>query len=459
MADDTIPGSGPDPNTTTQEATDWFNILTAIGQGIGLSGASNMGSAAAGAYDLITHPSKILKGVATIISIIADLVAAFLTAVDDVKQQSSGAFNNLIASAVNEMLGTNLTGDQLSGGTGQATTMDNNRSIGDAILTNLETAFGGGGPVDPNAGADNARKFAGFGVSFATSQAFLSILTEAASLGFLKEFHELPDAVRDGLGLGRLQRLALQPLIQMAIQKPYTAYCNDKYRPTRLNEAQLVKALHSGQMQESDVRQQLSELGYADSIQDFLLTDFSVRLALSEQLTLLNNGDITENDVINNLTLTGMPQAQAQQQLKAAQEAEAKGEYSAQLTDIETAYVGGFIDETTYNAQLDKLPLSDSQLEAFRARVGFKQETPRKSLSFAEVKAAVISGIVDFGYLDTWMQREGYDTDAQNILTFQVMESMTKATEKRNYAAYKAQALQKKGKPVPPWISDAQKGT
>lgn len=448
-----------DWDAAKQQADSVFNTIQSAGSDWGAPGFLTEAIAVTVGAAVLCASLILIVFMQVGIAIGSWVASTFLELLDTAKEENKDAINGVLANAVNEMLGTSLTADSLSSGSDQASSMDNNQSIGDAILSIFEQAFGATGPVSPQQGADNARKFAGWAVSFATSQGFLSILSEAASLGFLKEFHELPDAVREGLGLGRLQRLALQPLIQNAIQKPYTWKCNDTFRPTRLNEAQLVKALHSGNMQESDVRQQLSELGYADGIQDFLLTDFAIKLALAEQLTLLNNGDIQEQDVINNLTLTGMPEDQAKQQLKAAQYQEAKGEQDAHLSDIETAYVGGFIDQTTYNSELDKLPLSDQQLEAFRARVGFKQEIPRKTLSFADVKAAVISGIVDFGYLDTWMQREGYDSDAQNILTFQVMESMTKATEKRNYAAYKAQALQKKGKPVPPWITDAEKGT
>ncbi len=385
--------------------------------------------------------------------------ASFLEIIDAAKAENQDGLNTVLAESINEMLGTSLDAGDLNAGSGSGATMEANQNIGDAILSLFEQSFGATGPVDADQGAANARKFAGWAVSFATQQGFMSILTEACSLGFLKEFHELPDAVRQGLGLGRLQRLALQPLIQMAIQKPYERYCNNRFRPTQLAEAQLVKALHSGDMDEGDVKAALAELGYADDKIDFILTDFAAKLALSEQLILLNNGDIQEQDVINNLTLTGLPEDQAKLQLKAAQENEAKSEYTSMLSAIGTAYIAGHIDQDTYNNLLSNLPLGDAQLEAFRARIGFEQETPRKSLSFSDVEAAIVDGVVDFGYLDKWFAQEGYDSDAQSILSFKVLKAITKTTEKQAYAKYRAAVLRKAGKDVPPWITDAETAT
>jgi len=378
--------------------------------------------------------------------------ASFLEALATAKDENADGINNVLAESVNEMLGTNLSGSQLSSGSGSASGMDTNQQIGDQLLKIFEAAFGGGGTVTPEQGAANARTFAGFAVSFATSQGFLSILAEAASLGFLKEFHELPDSVRDGLGLGRLSRLALQPLIQNAVQLPYQQYCRKLFRPTQLNEGQLVKALHAGTLPDSQVRDLLAQLGYSDDLIDFVIEDNEAKLGLSELITLLDNGDITEQDVTNNLTLTGMPPDEAKRQITAAHEAAAKGQWTALLSELETAYVAGYVDESTFNNVLSKMPLSDDELEAFRQKVGFKLEVPRKTLSLSEVESAVVSNVVDFSYFDSWMQNEGYDPKAQDVLYFQLLQKITAAADKEAAKVWRRQQLQKKGKPVPPWL-------
>ena len=382
--------------------------------------------------------------------------SAFLNAIEVAKDENKDNINSVLASSANEMLGTNLDAGDLAGGSGAGSSMQTNEAIGDALLNIFEQAFGGGNPVSPEQGAVNARKFAGWAVSFATTQGFLSILTEATSLGFLKEFHELPDGLVHSLGIGRLQRLALQPLIQDAVQKPYQRFTMSQYRPTRIAEAQLVRGLRQGTFDQDYVTTALQELGYPDDQIEFLLSDLSVKLGLSELFLLLNNGDVSEQDVINNLTMTGMPEDQAKLQLKAADLAAAKTQQMALLTEVENAYVAGFISQDLYNSTLSNLSLSDLEEQNFRKKVGFKQEVPRKTLTFAEVEAAIIENIVDFSYLDQWFTGEGYDPQAQLVLTFSVLQKIKTAEDKQSFARYKAAVLRAANKPVPPWITTAE---
>jgi hypothetical protein len=384
---------------------------------------------------------------------------AFLELLGTARDENKEDINNLLAETVNEMLGTNLSGEQLNAGSGGAADMDSNQQIGNSILGIFEGAFGGGGPVSPDQGAENARKFAGFAVNFATSQGFLSILAEAASIGFLKEFHELPDGLLRSLGLGRLQRIALQPLIQNAIQLPYQKYCKAQYRPTQLSEGQLVKALHNGTMSQADVQNALAQLGYSDDLIAFVLTDFETKISFTDLLTLLNNGVIGEQDIVNNLTLTGMPEDQAKLQLQAAQLSAADTQLKALLPEMESALVDGFIDQGTFDQTLKLIPLAQQEAEAFQEKVAAKQLWSRKRVSFADVKTAIVDNIVDFSYLDTWMAAEGYDPQSQLILSFQILEAIKSAENKVAFAKYKAAVLRAANKPVPPWITAAESTT
>jgi hypothetical protein len=448
-----------DFNNAKQQATNLHDTLLSLFSEFGTPGfvAEMIASAAGGLFFIVAL--LILPVMQIGIAIGSFVAGSFLETLDDAKQEQSENLNGLLADTINEMLGTKLSGSQLSGGSGTASDMANNQAIGDSILGIFESTFGGGGPVSPQQGADNARKFAGFGINFAASQGFLSILTEAASVGFLKEFHELPDGLMRALGLSRLQRLALQPLIHAAIQQPYQKYCMAQYRPTELAEAQLVKALRAGLIDEATVRQALAEKGYPDDSIDFVLTDLSVKLGLSELVLLLNNGNIQEQDVINNLTLNGMPEDQAKLQLVASDLAAAKSQQMALLSEVEKAYVGGYVDQGTYNKIVGNLALSDLEEQNFRAKVGFLQETPHARVSFADVKAAIVDNIVDFSYLDTWFTSAGYDSQSQLILSFQVLEAIKKAEQKVEFAKYRAAVLRAANKPVPPWITAAESTT
>jgi len=456
MSSPTI-GAGPDPTTTTDEASSWFQVFLAFMQAPngagGMPGFIATHAAAMKAIEHVKLPSAVAKVIGTILSLMAEIVAGVLVALEQSKEQGGQGFNDLIAAGIKDLLGVDVVISQGSSGN---PALDAG-ATGAAIFQAFTSILGGLQPIDPATGNQNAQNFLGMSTNFAAVTAFLGIIGGLFPAIHLDELKSIGEELRSTLGLGRLSHTALTPLANDLVAVPLRQFLNNATRPTRLKEAQLVKALHSGLMQDADVRQELAYLGYSDSFIDFLLTDLAVKLALAEQILLIDNGDIQEKDVINNLTLAGMPEDQAQLQIAAARYAQQKTQWSALLSELESSYVNGFVDQATYNSMLDKIPFDSGELDVFRAKVGFKQEVPRRRVSFAEVKTAIVQGITDFSYLDTWMAAEGYDADSQNIMTFQVMESLKTATNKAAYAQYKAAALKKAGKAVPPWITDAEK--
>src|SRR5437667_3250164 len=134
---------------------------------------------------------------------------ATFDAIDIARESNRGQLNELIASVVNEMLGTSYSGTEFASSGDSSNSLEQSKNLGDSLLRVFEDGFGLEQGVTPEGGKDNAKKFLGFGVNFAVSQGFLSILAETASVGLLKEFHELPDGLMKAMGLGRLQRQAL----------------------------------------------------------------------------------------------------------------------------------------------------------------------------------------------------------------------------------------------------------
>lgn len=372
-----------------------------------------------------------------------------LQVIGKARTENSGDFNEVIAEATNELLGTNISAEQLPGGGGGSPGIANQEQLGDAVLRQFEDALAQDGEITPDQGASNARKFAGFAVNYATSQAFLSILTEAASVGLLKEFHELPDALSQALGLGRLSRLALQPLLQNTITKPYDLYLAEKLRPNRMAEAQIVRALHAGQIDEGDAHDALAQKGYRDDDIDLLIKDLAAKISISELVHLVRYGEITEEQAIQKLTNTGLPAEDAQLQYKSAVEARGDGQLGSFLSWLESARLDGFIDQVTFDGFITDLPLSDEEERLFRKKVSARLEYPRKKTTFAQVKAGIVAGHIDFTYLDEWLQGEGYNDTDQLLLEMEVIDAMQAADKKAAAKAKTAAKVASKGKTPP----------
>jgi hypothetical protein len=384
-----------------------------------------------------------------LIKVATPFAAGILDVISTARQENPDQFNEVIASAMSEMLGVDVSAGDLPGGKGMENTIARANAIGDKLHDLLTEEFGGLEQIDPEQGAKNARTFSGYAINFAVANSFMAILSEALTIGQLKEFRELGVETAQALGLGRLQRLALQPLIRNMIQQPYDLFLKSKLRPDRLSESQIVRALHAGQLDEGEAKQALAEKGYRDDDIELLIKDLAAKLSITELVHLIRYDEISEDGAIAKLTAAGLPEEDARLQLKAGMEARADAQTSGILSDLQQAIINQDITQEEFSAQLSDLPLTDEEERLFRKRVSALLERPRKTITFAELKAAVVKGDVSFDYVDNWLQREGYNEEDSMILTMSIIHAMENAEAKAAAAAKTAAKAAAAGKPAP----------
>jgi len=393
--------------------------------------------------------AAVVQGVVGLGTFFATTILGVIT---KVRTDNAADFNQVIAAALSELLGYEISPDQFSAGKGPQGLNDRIASIGHALHDLLRSEFVSSGPITPDQGRVNAEKFSGFAINFATGSAFVSILTEAVSVGVLKEFRELGVETAQALGLGRLQRLAMTPLIRNAIQQPYDLYYRNLLRPDRLSEAQVVQAVRSGDMSDDEARQQLAEKGYRDQDINILLDQLSLKVQAGELSRLIRYGQIDQQKAIDALKTQGMLQEDAANLLKSIDESRADTQVSGMLADLEIARLGGFIDQAQLVGLVNDLPLGVEETDMFMRKVGRELERPRKTITFAQLKTAVIGNIVDFSYVDDWLRNEGYSDQDNTILTYEIIEALQSAEAKTAAKKQKAAQLQAAGKPVPPTL-------
>jgi len=78
-------------------------------------------------------------------------------------------------------------------------------------------------------GAKAAQTFAGYGVNFGVQNGILALIGSLVPETRLDEVREMGVEVAQNLGLGRLMRVALRPLVQTLIATPYTHELNTRY--------------------------------------------------------------------------------------------------------------------------------------------------------------------------------------------------------------------------------------
>ena len=369
--------------------------------------------------------------------------------ISQVRNNNASDFNQVIAASLSELLGTEVDPGSLPGGQGPGATLQRMKAIGAALHDVLSSEMLTGGPITPEQGKANAEKFTGFAINFATASAFISVLTECCSVGFIKDAREIGEMTAEAIGLGRLQRLALEPLIKNAIQTPYDRYYLQQLRPTLLSESQLVTAYRQGLMQEGDVRSQLAQKGYTDEAISILLDQLTQKIGAADLDSLIRYGTIDKQKALDRMFNLGMDSGDALLELAAADQSRADSQLGTIISNLVTARVDGYLDETSFQTFLRALPIGDEEERLILTRVGNQLERPRATISFGELKSAVVNSIVDFDYVDTWLRNKGYSDQDQLILTYEIIEALSTADAKAAAKAKKAAQLQAKGQTVP----------
>lgn len=375
--------------------------------------------------------------------------SAILQLFTKVRTENATAFNEVIAAGLGDLLGIEVSASSLPGGQGPGGVAQRMQAIGAALHDLLRGEFLTGGPISPEQGKANAEKFSGFAINFSTASAFFSTLTEAASVGFIKNVRDLGDNMVESIGLGRLQRLALEPLIKNAVQTPADRYYAALLRPKQMAEGQIVQAVRAGQMSEGDAQQQLAEMGYTDQAIGILLDQLSAKIGADLLQRLVRYNVLTPQQALDRLVNLGMTQEDATLELAAADESLGDAQVSSILSNLESARIGGFIGQEEFNANLGDLNLGTEQERLYRMRVAIQLEHPRTTITFAELKSGVVNGLVDFDYVDNWLNNKGYSQQDNTILTYEIIQALATAEAKTKAKQKKAAQLQAKGLPVP----------
>jgi hypothetical protein len=359
----------------------------------------------------------------------------FFNLVATVRKDNVQDFNQVIAASMSELLGVEVSADDLPAGQTPADRLKRVQVIGSKLHDLLLSEFAPTGVVTPETGEKGARAFTGFGINFAVATSFIAILTESCSLGMLKEFRELGESLAQSLGLGRLQRLALQPLIRNTIQQPYDLYLRSKYRPDRLTDAQYVRAMWAGAFSETAVKDQLAQKGFPDPEIDRLIVENTPHLTEVELERLVRYGDMTIDDAARELVGQGIPDNTARRLLR-NQELQRADAFITQAVNIwETQVFKGAINLDAFNKNLDTVPWTDTEKFWEKNYVANKLESPTHLLTLAQVKTGILQGILDFGYFDQWATSQGYDAPEALVLEYEILLAMDAQTTKEQAAA------------------------
>jgi hypothetical protein len=349
------------------------------------------------------------------------LVTFFLRILTKLRTDTVPEQLELSASVLSEFLAVEISPDDMKPGKGADATIAAANQIGGGLLDRLEKEFTNGGSVSPESGAAAARTFSGYAVNFAVQNTVISTLADAISFHMLEQFRELGVEVAQNIGLGRLVRGALRPLVDTTITKPYTRQLNAKYRQDLMGDAQIVHAYIRGAKTFEQCSRELAWKGYTDDDILQLIQEHAGRLSMSEITNLVAFGELTEQDAVAELQAQGFAQLDAQRKVRSAILSQVASVESTYADTLQKKYTDGFIDEDTFNNLLNRLHMSDDEKQARRNIVGLVLDAGQKRLTIAQVQSMVNDGILTTADAADWIDREGYTPHDGLVLFYLIL--------------------------------------
>ncbi len=379
------------------------------------------GSAAAFTVGLVFILAKLVLLVLTLFGL--PVAIAVIKGMGVLRTSGSPELNELITSSMTEFFGVEFTADDLPLVQGKNTVRDRAKAIGHKFHTLLRDEFGlttdisgssGKTMIGPDPSA--AEAFSGFSIDFSVFTALIGLLGEIESLGKFEQFKELGGDIAHNLALGRLHRLAMQPLLQDAVQTPLQWSLRRQLRPTLLAEKDIVTAVLSQEMSWEDGYEEMARLGYSVDRANTLFRHLQIHLTPTECETLVRWQIITRDDAVKLLKRGGYSEDVARLALNAVVAARMDLQEKQDLDLLRTHVANGVIDESQLDLALVPFHLEQDEIADFRRRALFQRDLPHHFLTQAQLRSAFEQGVMDVSEYTAELAREGLSPDDVQIM-------------------------------------------
>ena len=331
------------------------------------------------------------------------------------------ALADMAAAAVNDMFGTNVPPSTFSGGMRQGGREGAATALGKGLLEQLT---GTTGELKPDDTA--AARYLTFIVNMALEGwyqkwffEFLSSLIPQLDVGKIENYGCLDDKMSQALGLGRLTRRVLSPLIDATIVTPTEWKTNLTYRPQLLAASEAVRQFVRGRKPREWLDEELGKQGYSPERIEALIFSNTRRHSEADVGDMIEEELITDDLAVTMLQQLGYEELTARSLVHLWQLRRIRSGNKAAITAVTRAFVDRDITEGTYDRVLRTLEPNETLRGGIKHAALAQREYNVKRLSHGEIKEAVSRGILNRMDYRRWLEREGYPPD--DALTLELL--------------------------------------
>ncbi len=372
--------------------------------------------------------------------------------------EGSRGFANLVATLLGDLLGVEgVTGEQIFAAFQQRGRIGAMKEVGSGFLDVLSKEMITSGNVSPEQGDAAVRAFLGFVLSFSVRQGNIEFLTSLIpeEFRFAEGFRAYGELMATNLGLGRLTRLVLRPLVTTLAATPFQWKLNELYRPTQLKLADVVNPFSGAVMDAKLIWADLAREGYTDDKIQALLELHRKKISEADVFTLYQGGYWEQSRVLEYYKRLGFTEDDTGPLLFSLAFKASRTYVDELRSAVVTAYADGHIDRQELQKVVDGMPLRQEEKDFILLAADYKRKVPTKHLTLAVLEQAFNEGIIDLTEFTDHLRVQGYSDDDQSILLLLTLEKLAKVKEKAAAAAARstAKAAKKGGgsaSPLPP---------
>jgi hypothetical protein len=311
---------------------------------------------------------------------------------------------------LNDLFGTNLSAGDLGLRGGTAARRAAADRIGEAVMAAMFGSFETGAALTPEQGRENAERMLSFNLQLALEGWMTGVLGTGMLTKFFPNWGDLDDIVAANLGLGRVSRRVLAPMINAMIVEPFTRDINKRFAPATYNETQAVRALNRGAIGEDDYFAVMAELGWTRERAATLRSLNSVWPSKEDIRAMLELSEIDDAQAVELLRGLGYQPEMADTLVRMFRNDRVRTIRQQSVQVARDMFRDREITLTQFRAVMSEAGVSELEERLLVSVAEMERARPAR-LPRGEMEEAFKLGFVDLGRLRRYYTEEGYAFD------------------------------------------------
>lgn len=274
---------------------------------------------------------------------------------------------------------------------------------------------------------------------------FMSSLVPYFDVGKIESFAELDDILSQTLGLGRLSRRVLGPLVDVTCVTPLEWAVNKAYRPNLLAAGEVARQVARGRWPLERGKEELARQGWDDERIEALFNGQRKFLSVADVNQLYTRGVLTGEQARQHLRDQGYDDDTA----LLAERVEGTRRFETHENSEGAAIVSAFasfgLSLSEFRSLLGQYVTVPAERALFEELGTLRRQLAQKPLSPSEAKACVKAGILSVRDYRRALELDGYDVDAVlalELLLRDELEADAERDQKRAAADLRRQQLE-----------------